>query len=175
MGHMEFCSNCGEKNVFSHRDGRERFHCTRCGTIHYENPKPTATLICPQDNSILLVKRAFEPAKGGWSLPGGFIELNETVENAAARELKEETMLDGTVTHVLGHCSHFNTVFGDVLLIGLVMDIEDYSSITPGDDASEAQFFPVGNLPQMAFYCHDKIVEKYRRWRKQIVQPGRVL
>ncbi|NQU68229.1 MAG: NUDIX hydrolase [Candidatus Marinimicrobia bacterium] len=164
MAHLEFCSNCGKKNLFSNRDGRDRYHCPDCGTIHYENPKPTATLICPKGDDILLVKRAFEPAKRYWSLPGGFVELNETIEGAAQRELKEETMLDGTVTDILGHCSHFNTVFGDVLLVGLVMEIKDYSQIIPGDDAMDAQFFPLKGLPQLAFYCHEEIVRKYLEW-----------
>ncbi|MFQ6610719.1 MAG: NUDIX domain-containing protein [Fidelibacterota bacterium] len=166
MSHLEFCSNCGEKNVFGNRDGRDRFHCPACGMIHYENPKPTATLICPRENEILLVKRAFEPAKGCWSLPGGFVELNETIEGAAKRELMEETTLVGEVKDVLGHCSHFNTVFGDVLLVGLVMEIRNYSKIIPGDDAMDAQFFPVDDLPKLAFFCHDEIVRKYLIWRQ---------
>jgi len=161
MAHLEFCSNCGNKNVFGNCEGRNRFHCAHCGTIHYENPKPTATLICPSGNKILLVKRAFEPAKGFWSLPGGFMELNETIEMAAERELFEETGLSGFVTEILGHCSHFNTVFGDVLLIGMVVRIDDFSNLKPGDDAAEAVFFPLDNPPVLAFPCHQKILDMY--------------
>ena len=62
-------------------------------TIHYENPKPTASIICMRDNELLLAKRAFNPAKGEWGLPGGFMELNETLNEAAERELKEETSI----------------------------------------------------------------------------------
>ena len=76
-------------------DNRVRGVCDACNTIHYENPKPTATLICPIKNSILLVKRAFDPGKGLWGLPGGFIELNESPQDAAKRELFEETGLKG--------------------------------------------------------------------------------
>ena len=64
MGYLEFCSNCGKKNNFGNRDGNRRHYCSFCQTIHYENPKPTATLICPRKNKILLVKRAKEPGKG---------------------------------------------------------------------------------------------------------------
>ena len=90
---MKYCNNCGEKVILEipKGDNRERYCCPNCETIHYQNPKPTATLICVNKDKILLVKRAFEPAKGEWSLPGGFIELGETPEDAAKRELVEET------------------------------------------------------------------------------------
>ena len=63
--------------------------------IHYENSKPTASLICIFQDKLLLIKRAIEPAKGFWGLPGGFIELGETPDEGAIRELKEETNLSG--------------------------------------------------------------------------------
>ena len=64
MSYLEFCSNCGKTNLYGKIDGNIRYHCSYCNTIHYENPKPTATLLCPKDNTILLVKRAFNPGKG---------------------------------------------------------------------------------------------------------------
>ena len=111
MGYLEFCSNCGKKNKFGEKEGNNRFYCLHCHTIHYDNPKPTATLICPKNDSILLVKRATDPGKGLWGLPGGFIEKGETPEAGAERELLEETNLTGIVRQILGTCSHFNTIF----------------------------------------------------------------
>ena len=61
MAYLEFCSNCGNKNERGWIEGNIRFHCNDCNTVHYENPKPTATLICPLKNSILLLKSAFDP------------------------------------------------------------------------------------------------------------------
>ena len=162
MGFMEFCSNCGEKNQFGEIDGNIRFHCTICKTIHYENPKPTATLICPRGDEILLVKRAAEPGKGLWGLPGGFMELGETPEISARRELKEETALDGKLIKLLGTCSHYKSIFGDILLLGFEMKIDDWSNMTPGDDAADAELFPLNKLPPLAFHCHSKIVEMYK-------------
>ena len=162
MGYLEFCSNCGEKNIFSIIEGQNRFHCEFCKKIHYENPKPTATLICIFKNKLLLVKRAVEPAKGLWGLPGGFMELNETLNEAAARELKEETNLQGTVKQVLSTCSHYGTIFGDILLIGVEMEVLDFSSMQAGDDAEEVAFFSMDNLPDIAFYCHNKFIDLYK-------------
>ena len=162
MGYLEFCSNCGENNKFGKQDGHNRFYCPYCYTIHYENPKPTATLICPKNNSILLVKRAKDPGKGLWGLPGGFIEKGETLEEGATRELLEETNLKGKVKQILGTCSHFNTIFGDILLIGIEILICGWSQIKAGDDATEATLFPLADLPDLAFPCYDNIVEMYR-------------
>ena len=162
MKKLIYCSNCAEKNSFEFIEGMQRYHCKKCNIIHYQNPKPTATLICPKDDSILLVKRAFEPAKGAWSLPGGFMELNETPNDAAIRELKEETNLYGTVVKLLGHCSHFNSVFGDILLLGIEMKINDWNTLKAGDDASDAKFFNYKKHPPLAFECHNKILNMYR-------------
>ena len=109
----------------------------------------------------LLVKRAFEPAKDCWSLPGGFLELGETPDIGAKRELKEETNLNGEVIKLLGHCSHFNSMFGDILLLGLIMKINSWDNLYPGDDASEAKLFKINDCPIFAFECHQKIFEMY--------------
>ena len=163
MGYLEFCSNCGNYNKFGKIDGNQRFFCSECDTIHYENPKPTATLICPRNNEILLVKRAVDPGKGFLGLPGGFIEKGESPEIAAERELKEETGLAGRAVKILGTCSHFNTIFGDILLIGLEVEVQDWSTMVAGDDAEEAALFPLNLLPNLAFSCHKKIVNLYRK------------
>ena len=162
MAYLEYCSNCGLKNQNSYIDGNQRYHCPSCKAIHYENPRPTATLICPRGNSILLGRRAYRPGKGEWGLPGGFMELNETLEEAALRELKEETRLDGKVNKILGTCSHYGSIFGDILLIGMVVDLsDDISSMMAGDDISELYFFNINSLPNLAFECHQKIVNYY--------------
>ncbi len=163
MSEFTYCSSCGQKNTYSEIEGRNRFHCRECNTIHYENPKPTATLICPKGDSLLLVRRAFEPAKGMWNLPGGFMECNETLEQTSSRELYEETNLHGEAVELLGNCSHFDTMFGDVLLMGFEMKIEDWTPLKAGDDASEVGIFPLNDLPELAFICHQKMVEIYRK------------
>ena len=161
MKKLIYCSQCGHKNSFSAIDGNTRYHCSKCKTIHYQNPKPTATLIVPKNNQILFVRRAFEPAKGCWSLPGGFLELGETLEEGALRELKEETNLKGEVSKLLCTCSHFNSIFGDILLIGLQIKIENWDNLKAGDDAYDATFFDINKCPELAFECHQKIFNYY--------------
>ena len=161
MKKLIYCSSCGKKNDLSRIDGGVRYHCLSCKTIHYQNPKPTATLILPKGSTILLVRRAFEPEKGSWSLPGGFLELGETLNKGAKRELKEETNLNGEVVKLLGTCSHFNSVFGDILLIGIKMNIENWDDLKTGDDAYDATFFKIDECPELAFECHQKIFNMY--------------
>ena len=167
MSLLEYCSNCGIKNVFGFIDGHHRYHCKSCSTIHYQNPKPTATIICSQKDKILLAKRAFEPAKGEWGLPGGFMELNETLDEAALRELKEETNLEGVVTEILSTCSHYGTIFGDILLICVRMEVLDFSKMKAGDDAEELEFFNLNELPEIAFYCHNKFINDFKSNQKE--------
>ena len=161
MNYYKYCSQCAETNTHGYIDGNHRYHCTHCKAIHYQNPKPTATLICPKGDHRLLGRRAFSPGKGEWGLPGGFMELNETLYDAALRELKEETNLEGKVTRILGTCSHYGSIFGDILLIGLQVDIDNWDAMIAGDDVSELKLFSINNLPDLAFDCHTKILSYY--------------
>ena len=161
MKKLIYCSKCGSKNNFGLIDGGNRDHCIHCDIIHYQNPKPTATLVCAKEDKILFVKRAFNPGKGEWSLPGGFLELGETLEEGALRELKEETNLNGKVVKLLGDCSHFNSIFGDILLLGLEIKINNWEGLKAGDDALEAKLFDINNCPELVFECHKKIFSMY--------------
>jgi len=89
---MNFCNQCGEAVEFTIPDGdnRERYVCTACDFIHYQNPRIIAGCIAEHENKILLCKRAIEPRIGQWTLPAGFMENNETTVQAAQRETFEE-------------------------------------------------------------------------------------
>lgn len=71
-------------------------------------------------------------------------------------------MLDGRVVKILETCSHFNTIFGDILLIGLEVQIENWSNMRAGDDAEKAVFFSMLKPPRVAFPYHEKIVSIYK-------------
>ena len=89
---MIFCSHCGEKvvNKIPEGDNRQRFVCTSCNLIHYQNPRIIAGCIAEFEGKILLCKRAIEPRHGLWTLPAGFMENQETTLEAAKRETFEE-------------------------------------------------------------------------------------
>ena len=156
MGYLEFCSNCGSNNKFGEIDGNRRYYCLKCNAIHYENPKPTVALVCPRNNEILLVKRAASPGRGLWGLPGGFIERGESPECASKRELKEETMLGGNAVTTLGTCSHYNTIFGDILLIGLETQIDNWSDMQAGDDCGRSKNLSNTKTPKTSLFMSRK-------------------
>ena len=89
---MNFCSECAAPVTLTIPDGdnRERFVCTSCGAIHYQNPRIVAGCVPEHEGRILLCKRAIEPRLGYWTCPAGFMENGETVAEAAARETLEE-------------------------------------------------------------------------------------
>jgi ADP-ribose pyrophosphatase YjhB (NUDIX family) len=88
-----YCLQCGNQMTLRvpPGDNVRRELCASCGFIHYENPKLLAACILFSGQKVLWVKRAKAPNAGLWGMPGGYVELGETVEEAAARELLEET------------------------------------------------------------------------------------
>jgi 8-oxo-dGTP diphosphatase len=108
---------------------------------------------------VLLIRRGNEPFKGDWAFPGGFMEMDETAETCALRELQEETSLDINMIKQLGA---FSDVHRDPR--GRVISIAFYALVRPtevtgGDDASEARWFALDDVPRLAF-DHDYILRK---------------
>lgn len=83
-------------------DNRLRQTCPDCGYIAYENPKLVVGAVCIWENKILLCKRAIEPRIGYWTIPAGYLELNETFAEGATREVWEEAQTRINITGVLG-------------------------------------------------------------------------
>ena len=85
---MNFCSHCGSKvdHKVPEDDNRLRYICISCDTIHYQNPNIVAGTVSVYGEKILLCKRAIEPRKGFWTLPAGFMENQESTNDAALRE-----------------------------------------------------------------------------------------
>src|SRR5690606_14279592 len=91
---MQYCSACGKTVTSAIPDGDNRLRaiCTACGTMHYQNPKIVAGCVPEHEGRILLCRRAIEPRRGFWTVPAGFMELGETLAEAALRETWEEAL-----------------------------------------------------------------------------------
>ena len=134
----------------------------------YKYPHPAVTTDCvvfgydPNDGlSVLLIRRGVEPFKDCWALPGGFVRIDEEVEACARRELNEETGLQ--LSHLgdlkeLGCYSSVNRDPRERVITIAYYQLVRKSEVQGGDDAREARWFPVDNLPEFPF-DHDKIVE----------------
>jgi ADP-ribose pyrophosphatase YjhB (NUDIX family) len=93
---LNYCTRCGDALQFGAIDGenRERLGCPSCGFIAYVNPRLVVTTIpIDADGNVVLLRRGIEPGRGWWAQPGGFLEVDETVTEAAIRETLEETGL----------------------------------------------------------------------------------
>jgi 8-oxo-dGTP diphosphatase len=135
------------------------------GKYIYEWPRPMVTVDAivfkrSQDKAaLLLIKRKNEPYKGKWAFPGGFVDINEELEDAVARELAEETGLKGI------HLEQMHT-FGKVgrdprgrqitvAFMGLTDD--NNADVKGGDDAEEAKWFNIKNLPENMAFDHNEV------------------
>jgi 8-oxo-dGTP diphosphatase len=126
----------------------------------YRNPLLTVDAIVPKDGGLVVVRRGREPFKGELALPGGIVEYGETVEDAVARELEEETGLVATAVRLISVRSmpdrdprgHFISVVFLMKVIG--------GSLHPGDDAGGVEVVPLDPLPCLAF-DHSDIIKEY--------------
>jgi len=111
---MGFCEKCGARVQLAvpAGDTRERYVCTACGHIHYRNPLLVVGCVPEHEERILLCRRAIEPRLGYWTVPAGFMENGETLQQAAARETQEEALAEVTVGSLLAivHVLHAEQV-----------------------------------------------------------------
>lgn len=162
---FKFCPACGNelKEKFINQEQTKRLMCDSCGFIFYMNPVPAVAVILMRDKQILLVKRKYDPRKGGWTLPAGFMEWTENPEQTAIRETKEETNLDIAVKEFFCILSGFDDPRVHVILIVYKGEILN-GDIAPGDDAEDVQFFPLDNLPKnIAFSAHQEVLKMLTR------------
>jgi len=162
-GHAKFCPLCGSPVVLRTIDNHERAVCERCGHITYRNPVPAAGIILIEDGNILMVRRKFEPRAGLWTLPAGFLEYDEHVEACAVREAQEETGLTVELTRLFGVYMAMDDPRVQVVLL-LYLARRTGGTLVPGDDASEAAFFPLDATPEdIAFKAHEQALADVRR------------
>ena len=124
-------------------------------TYKYPRPAVTADMIVLTDESepkILLIQRGDEPFKGCWAFPGGFMDMDETTEQCARRELKEETGLEvGEVKQVGAYSTVDRDPRGRTITVAYITHVPQILPVTGLDDASEAKWWPINALPPLAF------------------------
>ncbi len=151
-----YCSSCGSTILEKKIDGRNRGFCAECGYIVYDNPLPVAATIVKNDrNEILLVRRGNHPMRGMWCLPCGFAEIDEEIGEAALRELREETGLEGEGANLVDVSNSCNFFYGNLLMVTYVVG-SVRGTLQAGDDAIDARYFPCDDLPVLAFPSHER-------------------
>jgi len=168
---MKFCSECGKTVV--HRipegDNLPRFICDHCDIIHYQNPKLVVGCLPVWNEQILLCKRAIAPSYGLWTLPAGFMENQESLEEAALRESREEANANLDIQNIYSVISlpHINQIY--VLYRAKLLDLDFYA----GPESLDVQLFNEEDIPweQLAFKTIERTLKQYFEDRKQNTFP----
>ena len=135
------------------------------GMYEYRYPRPAVTadvLVFSADRKeILLIRRKNDPYKGCWAFPGGFLNMDETLEQCARRELREETTVAASDMHEIGTFSKVDRDPRGRVITTAYYTFVDKNAVHPhaADDAAEIQWFPIDSLPPLAF-DHQEILEK---------------
>jgi ADP-ribose pyrophosphatase YjhB (NUDIX family) len=163
---MNFCSRCGHALEFKVPEGDNlpRHVCPQCHTIHYQNPKIVAGCLPVWEDKILLCKRAIEPQYGKWTLPAGFMENDETLEQAALRESREEANANVRIDRLYAVVSlpHINQVY--MMFLGALMD----QNFSVGDETLEVKLFAEAEIPwsSLAFRTIHFTLERFFEERR---------
>lgn len=123
----------------------------------YKYPRPAVTTDCvvftkEEEPKVLLIQRGNEPYKGCWTFPGGFMNMEETAEECAVRELKEETGLTVNQIQQIGAYSKVDRdPRGRTISIAYLAIVDAPTAVSGMDDAAKAAWFPLSSLPDLAF------------------------
>lgn len=167
VGGSVFCSACGQRTIrkLVPEEERERDVCPACGAIHYVNPKIVTGTLPVEDGRVWLLRRAIEPRYGYWTHPAGFMEMNETVEEGAARETMEELSMRVRVRELLGVYSR--QPMSTVHIVYLADALEEPRG---GKETLEFASFTPESIPwdELAFWSSHKAL---RDWIKTLPSP----
>ncbi len=157
---MKHCSRCGALVTEKIPDGdnRHRWVCDQCNTVHYQNPRIVVGCVPKQDGKVLLCRRAIEPRYGYWTVPAGFMELGETMEQGAARETLEEACADVQIGHLFASVDVVEA--GQVHVFFTASLLGDFGA---GDESLESALFRQEEIPwsEIAFRSGKFALEKY--------------
>lgn len=160
-----FCPRCGHPlELRATDDARVRPVCPDCDLIVYINPPIAAGMIATDaEGRVVLIRRGENPGRGLWGLPSGFVEIDETTEEAARRECFEETGLRVELKDLWGVWSYYHAEKGTAGV--LVLYRAQVTGGTPrhGSDTTEVQFFAPHEIPfaEFAFETH---IDALKKW-----------
>jgi ADP-ribose pyrophosphatase YjhB (NUDIX family) len=160
---LRFCPVCGGRLAEKQLDteDRPRLVCDDCGYILYRNPKLVVGALPLKDGRVILLRRGLEPRRGAWTFPSGYVELGESLEEAAVRETKEETNLEVEITSLLNIYSR--TQVGVVVVIYLARIVGGQPR--PGPEALEIAAFGPSEIPwaELAFPSTEWALSEWAR------------
>jgi len=152
-------------------DNRPRLVCDECGFVQYVNPKVVVGAVCTWEDRILLCRRAIEPRRGHWTLPAGFLEEKESVEDGVAREAWEEARAELELDGLLGLYSVPRISQVQIFFRARLRSPE----VAPGEESLEVRLFAWEEIPwdDLAFPSVRWALSHYRETRGQTTFAAR--
>ena len=157
---MKYCSSCGGPVSCKtpEKDTHERWVCDDCGIVHYQNPLIVVGCVAERNGKVLLCKRSIEPRYGYWTVPGGFMELGETMAGGAARETLEEACATVELSHLFASVDVIDAGQVHIFFSGKL--VSDYGV---GEESLEVGLFSEDEIPwdEIAFQSGKFALKKY--------------
>jgi ADP-ribose pyrophosphatase YjhB (NUDIX family) len=157
-----FCPRDGTRLALTRIDGRDRPTCTVCGFADFMHVQIGSNALVERDGAVLLVRLNYGPRDGHWALPGGLVENDETTEQAAVRETKEETGFDVALDGLL---SMWMRPGFPILVVNYRAHIIGGAMQVAPDEASEAKFFAKADLPPLDEIAWPSAVHGLDAWK----------
>ena len=172
-----FCPRCGHELVREETAGRPRPVCPECNYIVYQNPVPGVGILCEMNGGLLMVRRGHPPYEGYWTLPSGYIEADESSEQAAVRECREETGLDIELIELFGVDSFpEGSLSSGIVIFYRARPVG--GRLQAGDDAAAVHVFALAEIPHIPFRTHRDVVSRWLAFKKagpKASRPGVVI
>lgn len=171
---MNYCSNCGSDGIqwlTPEGDDRPRHVCPECGRIHYTNPRVIAGVLPVWGDRILLCRRSIQPRAGFWTLPAGFLENGETLQQGAERETREEALAEVDIAdlYTIFNLTHINQIY--IFFRGRLRE----GRFGVGEESADAALFTAEELPwdELAFPTIHQTLDFFLHDREQGCFPIR--
>ena len=153
----KYCHWCGTTLRLKKLNQLDKHYCNTCDRFIFEDPKLAVVVLVHNCEQLLLVRRAIEPELGKWSFPSGYVDLGETVESAAVREVKEETGVDIKINFLIGV---YSSVSRPLVLLAYGAEVLS-GNIELNHEVLDVGYFSPNCLPDMPFPHDDEILEDW--------------
>jgi ADP-ribose pyrophosphatase YjhB (NUDIX family) len=156
-----YCVNCGAVLLTRVVEGREVEACPNDDFVLWHDPKVSTAVVIEVEGGILLGRRAIEPGRGQWCLPGGFVNDDEDPWDAAARECREEICAPVKMMRLIGVFHIPKRTAPSMMVIAYQARLVGAGRPSPGPEMLEVGAFALDSLPQLAFPSHRRVLAEY--------------
>ena len=157
MSTKKYCSSCANEMILKPFENTNRFLCTCCDRMEFIDPKVVTGVLFMIKSEILLIQRNLEPQRGKWTFPAGFVDRGEKVEDAAIREVFEETGFIVELDELVGVYSQEDDPIILIVYSGHIVG----GKRTDNSEVQSIQTFPLDKLPVLAFDRDRKIIQNW--------------